>query len=216
MVDSSLSTLTQSNNYLNLAMTNVEDLSIQIMFNRVLQDYFDYDGTDDLERFNLWDEANSYMISLVAANKLISNICFIENEGNVIGGSGSLKLNGLSIESLKNTKYYTRVFESKNKPVWYASHSNIDSSPNSQNYSMCLIRGISSLNTGEEKGILIIDVRKDVVQNLINQIDLGQNSQIHMVSPDGKDLTKTAAATELPAAATEKNECTGSKDQHRF
>ncbi len=197
-VDSSISTLTQINNYLGLAMTNVEDLSIQIMSNNVLQDYLNYNGTDQYEYYSLRKGADAYINSLVISNKLISNIYFVGNKSNVMGDKGFLKNESLTTEYLKNDEHYLKVFESNPKPIWYANHSSIDANPENPNYSMSLIRVVNSITTDEEKGILIIDVRKDVIQNLVNQVSLGENLELHLVSPDKIDLTKNTFATELP------------------
>jgi methyl-accepting chemotaxis protein len=203
-VDSSLSTLTQSNNYLDLAMTNVDDLSIQIMSNEALQSYLNYNGTDEYELYILRKDADSYINTLITINKLISSIYFVDTKGNILGQETNLKTDGLTVEALRNDKYYARVFESHGKSVWYARHSSMDATPERPDYAMSLIRVINSISTGGEKGVLFIDVKKNVVQNLLNQISLGQNSQIHMVSPDNIDIVKDAVATEQVAGGTEK------------
>lgn len=118
-VESSVSTLTQINNYLSLAMTSVEDISVQIMSNKVLQDYLNYSGTEQYEYYSLRKGADLYINSLVVSNKLISNIYFVGNKGNVMGDKGFLKYDSLTTESLKDDDYYFKVFENSPKPVWY-------------------------------------------------------------------------------------------------
>lgn len=205
-VDSSLSTLAQSNNYLNLAMTNVEDLSMQIMSNATFQNYLDYSGSgaSDFDNYTLRKDADNYLNTLLISNKLISNIYFIQDSGTILGDNGNLNTDGLSIENLKKNEFYKRVFDAKGKSVWYASHSNIDRNPDEQSYSMSLMRLVGSLKSSEIKGVLIIDVKKDVVQKLMDQISLGENSQIHLVSPDGSDLTKSFVAAAIQADTSEK------------
>ncbi|HEX2945537.1 MAG TPA: methyl-accepting chemotaxis protein [Clostridia bacterium] len=214
-VDSSLSTLAQSNNYLKLAMANVEDLSMQIISNTTFQSYLDYNGTDDYDYYALRKEADNYLNTLLISNKLISNIYFIQDSGTILGDKGNLKTEGLSLEKLKKNEFYKRVFDSKGKSEWYASHSDIDKNPDVSTYSISLVRLIGSLKTNETKGMLVIDVKKDVVQKLMEQISIGKNSQIHLVSPDGADLTKSAAAAGIPAGTSEKTSNITSEDFFR-
>lgn len=183
-------------------MANVEDLSIQIMSNNVLQDYLNYDGADQYEYYSLRKNADAYINSLVISNKLVSNIYFVGNKGNVMGDKGFLKTGSLTAESLRNDDYYLRVFESNPRPVWYASHSSIDADPENPNYSMSLMRVINDITTGAERGVLIIDVRKDVIQNLVNQVSEGENLELHLVSPDEIDLTKSRFTKEKSAEKT--------------
>ena len=204
-VDSSLSTLLQSNNYLKMAMTNVEDLSIQIFSNSVLQKYLDYDGDEEYQKYSLRKDLDAYLNSLLSANKLVSNIYFVETgSSSVMGDKGFLKMGGVNFESLKNDEYFSRLFASQKKSAWYARHTQIDVDPDKPNYSMSFMRIITSISARKDKGVLIIDVRKDVVQNLLNEVSLGQNSQIHLASPDGVDLTRSSAAAGQTANSDEK------------
>lgn len=204
-IESSLSTLLQSSNYLNLAMTNIEDLSIQILSNDALQKYLNYNGDSEFEVYTLRKDLNTYINSLLTSNKLVSNIYFIETgDSAVIGESGYLRNDGLTFDSLKNDEHFARLFESQKKSAWYASHSSIDANPDSPNYSVSYMRLIYSVSSGMEKGVLIIDVRKNVVQDLLNQISLGQNSHIHLASPDSADLTVDSDLGENTAQSGEK------------
>ena len=209
-VENSLSTLLQSSNYLNLAMANVEDLSIQILSNNALQKYLEYDGDEEYERYTLRKDLDTYINSLLTANKLVSNIYFIETGSSlVIGDKGYLKKDGVTFDSLKSDEHFSGLFESKKNSAWYASHSSIDANPDLPNYSVSFMRVINGAFSTVEKGVLIIDVKKDIVQDLLNQISLGQNSHIHLASPDGADLTgdsdsegKTAQSGERAANIT--------------
>lgn len=112
-VDSSLSTLQQSNNYLNLALTNVDDLSLQIMSNEKIQEYLDFRVTEEnnFEYFTLRSDIDTYISSLTNGNKLVNNITFIK-ENDVAGNSNKyLSTDALSFEKLKGNKNYAKVFD---------------------------------------------------------------------------------------------------------
>lgn len=194
-VDSSLSTLQQSNNYLNMALTNVDDLSLQIMSNEKIQEYLNFRVTEEnnFEYFTLRSDVDSYIGSLTNGSKLVNNITFIKEDQ--VSGNANKYLNHetLTFEKLKENNNYAKVFENAGRATWFTRHSDLDAIPDNPTYAMSLMRIINSTSNGDSKGIVIIDVRKEIVDNLLKSISLGSTSQIHLVGPDGIDLISLPA-----------------------
>jgi methyl-accepting chemotaxis protein len=50
------------------------------------------------------------------------------------------------------------------------------------------MRLIKNINTQNSTGIIILDLKEDVISNYLQKMDLGKSSEVHLVSPDGKDI----------------------------
>ena len=53
---------------------------------------------------------------------------------------------------------------------------------------MSSIRLLKDFLTGESKGLLVIDLKPAMIQNALGDVNLGENSELHLISPDGQDM----------------------------
>lgn len=75
---------------------------------------------------------------------------------------------------------------------WNSSHPFIDSQINTSNYILYASR---CFNSGSLKGLVIVDVSKEAVANLLAQLDFGEGSYVAFVTADGAEVSTDANFT---------------------
>ncbi len=60
--------------------------------------------------------------------------------------------------------------------------------PDMASYAMALARLIKNPYTSEIQGILVITVKTNLVSNALMDVQLGDGSELHLISPDGRDI----------------------------
>jgi methyl-accepting chemotaxis protein len=69
---------------------------------------------------------------------------------------------------------------------WGTSHPYIDSQMGTNNYLMFCSR---MFNSGSLKGVVIVDVSKNAIKELISQLDFGEGSYVSFMTADGAEVT---------------------------
>jgi len=200
---STIETMQQVNKYMNFLMSNIETTSLQYFANNGLQDYLtsdaDASGTYDLD---LRRSVESLISNDVMNGKIISNIFIIPNNTEIlpITFSGSY-FHDFSIDSIKDSSFYSKIKEANGQLVWFGRHPELDEKlkVNPSTYAISAGRLLKKISSQQDIGILIIDVKSEEIENILKDVKLGQNGEIHIISPDERDIS-SAAGSENAAA----------------
>lgn len=213
--NSTIQTMEQSSKYLNLIFSTVNDTSMQIMSNKTVQNYAQSMHTNigAYEKMKLREDAEQFLSTYTYSNQFIENISIIMENGESLNVSSAISDEDL--ENLKNTKWYSDAVELGGQPIWIGWHKELDElkSNYSRNYSMSCIRVLKSMNTGKTAGLIVIDVKDEPIEELMSGIKLGNSGEIHLLSPDGRDISSTHFASEddeEPMTSEEIEEATSS------
>lgn len=205
---SSIQTMNQANNFLEMVVKSVEQASTQIVGDEAFLKYIAMDksmlSSDEIT------SSEAYIQDKVTksqqSNNFISDIVVVGNYSSY--STTGYKAQEITLESLKKSVEYEKAALFMGEVFWTASHAELDkySSNKELNYSLAAIRAIRDLNTGDVVGMLIIDIKLSEIENLLKNINLGLKSEIHLVSEDGRDIFYSDASgqnkSEMQSALT--------------
>jgi len=189
-VDSAEKTFKQANKYMDLMLTNVSKVSDEIISDKLLLQYLS--GNSQTSRQDVINILNGYVDDI----KEISGILVLSQKNMSIG---SIDYSDFTynyktpseLSAIINTDWYKQA-ASANKAIWFGQHSELDNSIGGKNdYAMYLARPIKNTNTNELLGVLIIDVKRSLIEEFLRDIHVGEEREIHLVSSDGRDVVDT-------------------------
>ncbi len=188
-------TLKKSGQLLEIVIGNIENLSTQIFVSTQVKDYFSFNKDDNFsyETMRATSDLNSYISTLNMSDDSISEITILTNEGRSFSSGTRYSFTNLDIEKLKsNSDVVDRVFEENGRYVWVGNHPEIDNSflsSDKRPYSISLMRVLKNITTNKANGFMFIDVSIGFLKDFMNEITLGDRSEIHLIAPDGTDIS---------------------------
>lgn len=207
----SLETLKQANKYLMLSMDNIETLSMQII-----------SGTDFQEYISIRHEKMTSETIVIQrnANSSISNSAFntadVSSIMAILDKNKSLMTHAVNkadtYERLVESQIYATAVEKNGAAFWVGLHSELDEMFTSNPpYALSSIRLLKDFLTGESKGLLVIDLKPAMIQKALGDVNLGENSELHLISPDGRDMAFKTNNSVIESLDTsiEENQITG-------
>lgn len=190
------STIRSSAKYVEIVMQTIENMALQLFAEKDVQDYYggniiEYDPDDIISIMNLRSRIMVKLSNTLVSNKNIKDIYIIGNGDTSIFTSSVALAEPIDLDAIKKTELYKMVSSSKSPILWMGRHDEFDSlfKLNSSAYSLSAVRLIKSMNSSDVVGLLIVDLKVNVIQNILDGINLGNNCEIHLISPDQKDLT---------------------------
>lgn len=186
VTQSTAETMKQTESYISLLFTIMEDLSFQIYCNDDVQSLLSSPEEEANEKKPI---VRNYIKAITQANKFISGISVIGN-GKRSYSSGDYTLLNFDMSSMEGDEFYQKVVENK-EVLWMGSHSALDNRNTQKElkYSTSIVRSISNFSTGDITGILFIDLKQQTLMDILKQMDFGPGSEIHLISPDGRDIS---------------------------
>jgi Methyl-accepting chemotaxis protein len=192
--DSTTATLDGTGNYLDAVFTNIADITMQFIANKDIQTYLSMDSQSDTYAFmQARQKVSDQLLAVGMTNKYISDMFVISSGTNSVLPSGYTELN---IEALKGTQFEKLLTDSDGSLVWTGLHSDLDkfkTSSSSENPKYCasVLRAMKSTSTGKIVAYLVIDIKSDFLNEFFTKMSgkLGSGSEIHLVSPDGRDFS---------------------------
>ncbi|MBP1756056.1 MAG: methyl-accepting chemotaxis sensory transducer [Firmicutes bacterium] len=182
--------------YYELILNNVEDMSLQLQNDAIMKQYFTgfYKKDAGQENETLRMLRNNVM-SMATANSIIENIAIIANYGKEITSTGSIiqeAKEDIPYKVYQETEEAKQVSSAKNKMAWSGYHTFFDQKLGTkpEKYGITLVR--EYYNTASQPvGYIMIDVKKDVLQEVIEGLDLPKGSSFAFICPDGREITDT-------------------------
>lgn len=193
---STISTMQSSSKYIDLVMQNIRNMALQLSMESDVQDFlggnkvdFDSDSFDYLAYNGLLQKVQNKLMQDETSDKNISDIFIIGDTKKTILPNTATK-NDIILDSIKDTGLYKNSVNAAGNMNWVGKHEEIDKLTGITNESsISLIKLIKTMSSSTPIGLLVIDLKPDAIQNILNGINLGENCEVHLVSPDNKDLT---------------------------
>ncbi|HHW32364.1 MAG TPA: methyl-accepting chemotaxis protein [Clostridiaceae bacterium] len=189
--NSTIQTMKQSEKYLSVLIDNIESISMQIFTNADVQKYYSMEAEiNAYELITARGNVDKFLSGIYMANKYIADIVIVANNSKTYTTSGYSNYQ-LTLDSIIGTANLKEIIDAGGKAFWLGSHPEIDNKRTnytSMKYPMSLVRPIKNLSTGELLAMLYIDIKSDIIKNLLEEIQLGNNSEIHLISPDNQDV----------------------------
>jgi len=205
--NSTIQTMTQTEKYLTLVFSQVETIPRQFLANPILQEYYSVRSSDTsiYDEYNLRRDAIAALTGAMQGINLISSITILTDAKTTLNTS-NLVPSELDWDAVRESYWYQQALESKTG-IWIDEHAEIDSSNSSsgnalKNYAFSYVTEYTHVNSGKSLGVVIIDINKREIQDLLGGIQLGESGEIHLITPSGIDIT-TIKADEEQVALTD-------------
>jgi methyl-accepting chemotaxis protein len=207
VTDSTLETMKQTGNYLTLVMKNVETISTQIINNNDIQSFLAphaFEGS--INKMAARSNSEDFINNLTYANEFITDIVIVAPEDKSLKSSISYQMTDSDFNSLPDDPDYNEMISKVEKIKWVGNNKALDKFSIRQDsllYSTCLVRPAVIPKTGETAGTLLINVELNTIMDPMGQLNLGKESEVHLISPDGRDLSPSLSDEENAKA----NQC---------
>lgn len=190
---STVATMENGGKYLDVIYSSIDDLSKQLLIKKDIRDYLSDmsdSSNDPAAAAELYRNVSNDLLNISSSNKYVSNIYLIGEGNKSILPSGSKSSSDFNMDSVKNFNLFKEMEKLKGKTVWLGSHKEIDDKLGitEKKYSVTALKEIKSTTTGDLIGILIIDLKMDLVQEFLDGMNLGNGGEVHLVSPDKADF----------------------------
>lgn len=192
-----IATINTTGEYYNLILKNIEDKSLQLLNDTILKRYYSgYYSSDTVQENEMLKTLRSNIAALATSDRMIKNIAIFTNYGKEIMSKGAFLTEGglTPYETYIASEESKVILEAKNNPVWVGYHSFLDNSLSvrSDDYGFSLIRQYYSSNV-QPMGFIVMDVKKDIILEVIKELNLPEGSSFAFITPDGRELSLTDA-----------------------
>ncbi|HZJ57221.1 MAG TPA: methyl-accepting chemotaxis protein [Clostridia bacterium] len=190
-------TMDQTKRYLDLIFDEVDGISTQFFFDAPIQDYYlqyfllkkdgSIDHKDEIMRTDIQKSLNS----TVSAYEFINSIIILTDEKTSFTTCNT-PFDEVDWSQIETMDWYIQAMENQGKGSWIGDHSEIDvlfSSSGHRDYAFSYVREFKHVESSSKLGILIVDIDKRAVENLLSGIQIGKSGEMHLITPSGDDLT---------------------------
>ena len=179
--------------YYELCFTTISSKALQLNANADLKTYFAGGFSDDSDKELEVIRDGKSTVSTVAMSDLFVHCAYMFSDYGTGITTGTIKTKG---DLPKD--FYTKFIESEEgkaailsteQEYWTGYHRMIDENTDTRedDYAISLIRPLQNRST-KKIGYIVIDVKKDYVEDLLDDIDLGKGSVLGFVTNDGREL----------------------------
>jgi methyl-accepting chemotaxis protein len=194
---SSIETKQQLANYLNLIFTTIDNASLRIATSDIVENFLTIlnDETPEAEftRNSLWQELHKFMSEYALTTEYIGNISFIPPKKEMFLSTAEFSTDNLDFEALKSSAWYQQALEDRWSIQWIGERSELDLAfPKGVAYSVSTARSIEDLS-GNITAMLVIDLRSRPIYELLQNVNLGLGSEVHLISPEGRHISSVEA-----------------------
>lgn len=188
---STMQILGKSADYLEVLMLRVETTAYTISQNKDLVSYFSGTPEEGVD----YDFVSNKIKSLLGTDEYVDSCYFIAAKGSEhISTNPQIAFGADAYDKFAASRDYTEV-TSRNRKVWLGESEFLtqyrEASENQyDNRRMTIICRVDNVLTGEDIGFLLMEVRSSVMDNLLEGIDLGNNSRAVVIAQDNTEITK--------------------------
>lgn len=188
---SAMQILGKSADYLEAVLLDVETTAYDISVDTEIVNYFS--GTPD-EGVD-YSYIDKKLTSWLGTDTYIENGYFIAIDGKEhISTNPDVVFDANTWQLFEASEDYLQV-TSRNRKVWLGESTFLDQyKPAAEtpygNRRLTLIRRVENILTGQDVGFVILEVRSTVMEQLLNEIDLGEDSLIVLAGQDNREIAK--------------------------
>lgn len=188
----SISTSTfQSGKYFDQIVERAKDLSFQLATNETIQKYLNVQRTskDDYEKLDWKKNAQRALLSIVSANKFLSGLyILIDKESSL--GYPTLSFDNINFKNLMNSSWAKAAFENEQGFIWCSDHNQYfndvlkEVGSDIRDYATSVVRVLYDSSSGNKVGLIVVDIGKDIFDEILSNIKVTKNSTSFVVTPD--------------------------------
>lgn len=190
--DSSVSTISAMSMYCNLLTGNVSSKALEMVVGDDMSSYYEvYYKQNDSKAMQYWRDAKKNLLQVKASVQYLYSYSIIPENGTYLTSiSGSMGDNVYTgfMESAEG-QYFKDNATRKNG--WFGYHSFLDErlSISEDRYGLAFFQKFLKANT-----YLVLDITTQTIEEMLNQMDFGENSIKALISPDGREIVRVQQA----------------------
>ncbi len=190
--EASESTIQKTGDYFDLLLNNVEATANDFANNTAVQSYFSGSlASDPMNESQTYTELNKNLISTVMGNQAISNAFVVGSYGKYIYTATN---NNEQTNVYENVKVSSEgIAIDANSQLWITDREYVDTI-NKRPYAVSYARKLTSNNV-KSIGYIFFDVDLDYVKSTLEAVDMGEDSVIALVAPDGGEIITSKSKT---------------------
>ena len=185
-------TIQQTANYLNLIFAMTRDLNTQILTSNTMQEFFN-EISDDLTLYEQMQQrrpVTEYLNQINFGNRFLSRIFIIGSE-DLYHITPHANIQG-EADVIRQSTWYQNAITGDRRLQWIGHHQELDEvilqNIDTDAYAAALVAPMRSLRSNRVLGVIVINIDTRAIETVIHDIDLGSGSQVHFISPDGRDI----------------------------
>lgn len=188
-----LQTIQQTNEKLAITFDNIETLSSQMVVSAQLRNFLSIEKDQSIyDSMAFAQSLNNYITSLSTTNQYLEGIIVLSENYKPVTTSGYALKDDI-FANIADSEIMAEAKELDGNIFWVGMHPEIDenlqSGDSAKNYGLSLVRMLKSARQGaKERGLLVIDIKSSLIEETLRKINLGSNSELHLISPDGRDI----------------------------
>lgn len=133
---------------------------------------------------------NKRLMDMILLNSYISSVYLFDNYNNVYGTSKQ-NLAPVVNENVSRAPWYSAVESSRGSPVWVADDGSVVQKPDTD-LPVSLVRVIYDVDTYRQAGILMINLNRDFLHDVLQKLNSQDGSQFFLIDDRGRYITESA------------------------
>ncbi|WAM36656.1 methyl-accepting chemotaxis protein [Caldicellulosiruptor acetigenus] len=192
-LQSSISTsVFQSGKYFDQILERAKDLSFQLATNETIQKYLNVQrtSTDDYEKLDWKKNAQKALLSIVSANKFLSSIYILVDKETSLGYP-TISFENIDFKKLMSSSWAKAAIESDQGFVWCSNHNQYfndvlkEVGSEVRDYATSVVRVLYDSSSGNRVGLIVVDIGRDVFDEMLSNVKVTKNSTSFVITPDG-------------------------------
>lgn len=199
--ESTMQILGKTSDYLEILLLEVETTAYDLSQDMDLVSYFSGTPEDGVD----FDYVDRKMKSFLGTNEYVENGYFIAIDGGKhISTNQEVAFDENAYEVFEASQDYVEVM-ARNRKVWLGESEFLKSykaAPENpyDDRILTVVRRVDNVLTGQDVGFIILEVRSSVMDEMLETINLGDNSTVVLAAQDNTELAKAA---DYPASIDE-------------
>lgn len=186
---STMQIVSKSADYMEVVMLDVETTSYDLANDLEIVNYFSGTPSEGVD----FSYVNNKFSTSLGVDTYVQNGYFIAIDGSEhMSTNKEITFDASAYEKLTETEDYVQVM-SRNRKAWIVDSEFLGQYRKEDEEvadTMYLIRRVDNILTGKDVGFLILEMRPEVLQNLLGEVDLGKDSIIALVGQDLNEIEK--------------------------
>ncbi len=193
--DSSMLSVDMIAQYMTLGLQSVETKANEIALDQKIIDYYSGKGqTDRFDEHKKYTEISSALMTAASTDQFIYNIDVFANYGDDISYKGTFPKDtdgSYLYDVFTASAAAAKLTDTRKANTWISLHPELDKELHitSDAYCMSLIRQLKNV-ANRQIGYIIIDVKMDFIQNILEKTAFGEGSLTGIITGDGREITK--------------------------
>lgn len=205
-IQSSIIAMENSGKYIGVILQTVENLSGQIFADTDVQNYLRvyYRDTDFIAKNDNLTRVRNNLSSTAIFSPDVESIMLIPNDESIYPVTTKTPTD-IYLKQIEDSDIIQQLKADTTRGLWYGSHKDIDELNNTDNsrYSLSFIRIVPNLLSKEVIGLVVVDLKMSVIEDLTTGINLADEQQIYFISQDGRVINNGLDQTENSTITTQ-------------